>query len=105
MPKLQPVGEVCTFLRWQRKFRIPSSAAFGKIGDEYIEAVYRLAEAHYIPLVHFKKGRNKETVGWATLAQEGTAEGSPPAHGLGTGDGLYHFYFSLSECPFANLGR
>jgi hypothetical protein len=58
VPKLQTVGDVCTFLRWQRKFRIPSSAVFGKIG----EAVNRFAEAHRIPLVHFKKGQNKEEV-------------------------------------------
>src|ERR1700747_356823 len=35
VPKLQTVGEVCVFLRWQRKFKIPSSAAFGKIGDQF----------------------------------------------------------------------
>ena len=29
VPKLQPVGQVCIFLRWQRKFKIRSSAAFG----------------------------------------------------------------------------
>jgi hypothetical protein len=23
VPKLQSVGQVCTFLRWQRKFKIP----------------------------------------------------------------------------------
>jgi hypothetical protein len=46
--------------RWQRKFPIPSSAAFGRIGDEYVKAVYRFAEAHHIPVVHFKKGQNKE---------------------------------------------
>jgi len=34
VPKLQTVGLVFTFLRWQRKFKIPSSAAFGKIGEE-----------------------------------------------------------------------
>src|SRR5207253_6252619 len=50
------------FLRWQRKFKIPSSAAFGKIGEEYVKAVYRFAEAHHIPVVHFKKGQNKEEV-------------------------------------------
>ena len=33
VPRLQAVGDVCTFLRWQRKYPIPSSAAFGKIGD------------------------------------------------------------------------
>ena len=61
VPKLQTVGEVCTFLRWQRKFRIPSSAAFGKIGEAYVKAIYRFAEAHHIPVVHFKKGQNKGT--------------------------------------------
>ena len=60
VPKLQTVGEVCMFLRWQRKFRIPSSAAFGKIGDGYVKAVYRFAEARHIPLVHFNKDPNKE---------------------------------------------
>ncbi len=60
VPRLQAVGDVCTFLRWQRKFPIPSSAAFGRIGDEYVKAVYRFAEAHHIPVVHFKKGQNKE---------------------------------------------
>lgn len=33
VPKLQSVGQVCIFLRWLRKFKVPSSAAFGKIGD------------------------------------------------------------------------
>ena len=31
VPKLQTVGEVCIFLRWQRKFKIPSSAALAKL--------------------------------------------------------------------------
>ena len=60
VPRLQAVGDVCTFLRWQRKFPIPPSAAFGRIGDEYVKAVYRFAEAHHIPVVHFKKCQNKE---------------------------------------------
>src|ERR671914_183790 len=30
LPKLQTVGWVCRFLRWQRHYEIPSSAAFGK---------------------------------------------------------------------------
>jgi hypothetical protein len=62
VPKLQTVGLVCTFLRWQRKFKIPSSAAFGKIGEEYVKAVHRFAEAHHIPVVHFKKGQD-----WARI--------------------------------------
>ena len=48
VPKLQSVGQVCTFLRWQRKFKIPSSAAFGQIGDAYVKAIHRFAEQHQI---------------------------------------------------------
>lgn len=43
VPKLQSVGGVCQFLYWQRGFGIPSSAAFGKIGDAYVAEVYRWA--------------------------------------------------------------
>jgi hypothetical protein len=59
-PKLQAVGDVCTFLRWQRKFPIPSSAAFGKIGDQYIKANHQFAKSNDIPVVHFEKGQDKE---------------------------------------------
>jgi len=62
VPKLQAVGQVCTFLRWQRGFRIPSSAAFGKIGEGYVQAVHRYAQDHGIPVVHFKKGESKEAI-------------------------------------------
>ena len=60
VPKQQSVGDVCKFLRWQRKFKIPSSAAFGKIGNQYVKAVHRFAEQHKIPVVQFKKGEDKE---------------------------------------------
>jgi hypothetical protein len=60
VPRLQAVGDVCTYLRWQRKYPIPSSAAFGKIGEAYVKAVYRCAAAHHIPVVHFQKGENQE---------------------------------------------
>jgi hypothetical protein len=60
VPKLQSVGQVCTFLRWQRKFKIPSSAAFGKINDAYVKAIHRFAEKEKIPVVQFKKGEIKE---------------------------------------------
>ena len=56
VPKLQSVGQVCTFLRWIKGFKIPSSAAFGKIGQAYVKAIHRFAEEHKIPVVHFKKG-------------------------------------------------
>ncbi len=38
VPKLQSVGQVCIFLRWQRKFKIPSSAAFGQMGKAYVKS-------------------------------------------------------------------
>jgi hypothetical protein len=60
--RLQSVGQVCTFLRWQRKFKIPSSAAFGQIGAAYVKAIHRFADEHRIPLVKFKKGEDKEAV-------------------------------------------
>lgn len=60
VPKLQSVGWVCQFLRWQRGFVIPSSAAFGKIGEEYVRQVHRFAEANEIPVVYFQKGDSKE---------------------------------------------
>lgn len=45
VPRLQAVGQVCTFLRWQQKYKIPSSAAFGKIGDGYVKAIYKFANS------------------------------------------------------------
>src|SRR5437867_7659537 len=74
VPKLQSVGQVCIFLRWQRGFKIPSSAAFGKIGDGYVKAIHQYAEEHKIPIVHFEKGQNKEKMAQPYLqaaAQEG----------------------------------
>ena len=62
VPKLQSVGWVCTFLRSQRKFKIPSSAAFGQIGTAYVKAIYQFAEQHQIPVVKFEKGQKKEEV-------------------------------------------
>jgi hypothetical protein len=74
LPKLQSVGQVCTFLRWRRKFKIPSSAAFGKIGEEYVKVIHQFAAAHKIPVVHFEKGQNKEELArpyLETAAREG----------------------------------
>ena len=123
VPKLQSVGDVCKFLRWQKQFKIPSSAAFGKIGDQYGKAVHRFAEQHKIPVVQFKKGQDKEKLArpyleaaartvaglrgadWhragegillAVLAAERAAEGLSSAHGLGPTDGLHPSLLFLS---------
>ena len=62
VPKLQSVGGVCQFLYWQKGFGIPSSAAFGKIGDAYVAEVYRWAKKNAIPVRRFAKGENKEQI-------------------------------------------
>lgn len=62
VPKLQCVGGVCQFLYLQRGFSIPSSAAFGKIGDAYVAEVYRWAKAHAVPVRRFAKGEDKEEI-------------------------------------------
>src|SRR5881409_3973825 len=74
VPKLQSVGQVCTFLRWQRGFRIPSSAAFGKIGEQYVKRMQGVAESRCIALVHFEKGESKEER-VRPLLQEAAREG------------------------------
>jgi hypothetical protein len=78
VPKLQSVGQVCRFLRWQRRFPIPSSAAFGKIGDADVKEVHHFAEASAIPVVHFKKGESKEAEG-RPLMEAGAARGGDGA--------------------------
>jgi hypothetical protein len=75
VPKLQSVGWVCQFLHWQRGFVIPSSAAFGKIGDEYVRAVHRFAEANNIPVIHFGKGDIKEEIARPLLEAAAAAGG------------------------------
>ena len=62
LPKLQTVGWVCQFLRWQRGYEIPSSAAFGKIGDRYVAEIHRWAKANGVPVIWFEKGENKEAI-------------------------------------------
>jgi len=67
LPQLQTVGYVCRFLRWQRNFPIPSSAAFGKIGQQYVRAIQRFAEDHNIPRLKFEKGQDKEKTAFPYL--------------------------------------
>lgn len=59
VPKLQSVGLVCRFLRWQRGFLVPSLAAFGKIGVAYVAKVHKFAADHDIPVVYFDTEKKK----------------------------------------------
>ena len=68
VPKLQSVGWVCRFLRWQRGYEIPSSAAFGKIGDAYVAEIHRWARVNGVPVRRFAKGENKEAIARPLLA-------------------------------------
>src|SRR3989440_576347 len=62
VPKLQSVGQVCRFLHRQRGFPIPSSAAFGQIGEAYAAEIHRWAKANGIPVRYFAKKENKEKI-------------------------------------------
>jgi len=62
VPRLQSVGMVCQFLRWQRGYPIPSSAAFGKIGQAFAAEVHRFAGQNGIPVRYFAKGEKKEEI-------------------------------------------
>lgn len=76
VPKLQSVGQICKFLRWQRGYVIPSSAAFGKIGDAYVRDVEHYAKDNDVPLRHFRKGESKEAIA-RPLIDAAASEGGP----------------------------
>ena len=75
VPKLQSVGQVCRFLHQQRGFPIPSSAAFGQIGEAYVTEMHRWAKANGIPVRHFAKGDNKEKIAEPLLRAAAEAGG------------------------------
>src|SRR5664279_3461024 len=56
------VTRVGASLQTSRTLVIPSSAAFGKIGDAYVAEVHRWAKDHDVPMIHFGKGENKEAI-------------------------------------------
>lgn len=72
--KLQSVGQVCIFLNRQRGYTIPSSAAFGQIGQRYVAAIERFAREQGLEIRHFNKGENKEAIA-APLIEAAAKEG------------------------------
>lgn len=122
VPQLQSVGQVCIFLRGQRKFKIPSSAAFGKMGEVYVKAIHPFAQRHQIPDGAVREGtgqgggssplsgsgsprrsrpgradrdRPGESFGVALVATEGAEESRPSPHGWGPPDGLHPSFLFL----------
>jgi hypothetical protein len=75
VPKLQSVGQVCIFVRRRRKFQIPSSTAFGKIGEAYVQAIHESAQANGIPVVQFqrraKQRENRSSLSGSRRAPKG----------------------------------
>ncbi len=84
VPRLQTVGWVCQFLRWQRGYPIPSSAAFGKIGNAYAAEVRRFAKVGGIPIRRFAKGENKEEIAQPYLEAAAAEGGSGRVVLIGT---------------------
>lgn len=62
VPKLQSVGQVCLFLNRQRGFKIPSSAAFGQIGEAYVAAIHRWAAVEGVIRDNLDVGRPDQVV-------------------------------------------
>lgn len=59
------MGQICIFLRRQRGFRIPSSAAFGQIGKQYEKAIHKFALEGSVQLSF--DGPSNEIIGQAIL--------------------------------------
>lgn len=60
VPDLQTAGGAAGFLLRQRGFRFPSSAAFGKLGEELVTEIDRWAERNHVLTHTFKRGESKE---------------------------------------------
>src|SRR5215204_4896882 len=131
VPKLQSVGWVCQFLRWQRHYEIPSSAAFGKIGDAYVADLHRWATGEWGAGDPVREGREQgghrppadrgrgtrgrrreggadrdragEDPGVAVVEGQGPASPAAPAHGVGPADGLRPPFLLLPVGP--RVGR
>src|SRR5215813_5607331 len=123
VPRLQAVGDVCTFLRWQRRYpdsfisrlwqnwrrlcqgrvpfcRSPSypGGSFQKGREErrHRAAASRRRGAARKGPRRAHRGGTREGVELEIVAAEGTGEGAPPAHGLGTRAGLGQSLLFLS---------
>src|SRR3972149_494816 len=62
IPKLQRETGASWFLRQERKYAMPSSAAMAPISRAFVAAIERYAKAHQIPMLTFEKGQRKDDV-------------------------------------------
>jgi hypothetical protein len=75
IPKLQFEGGASWFLRQERKYPVPSSAAMAPISRAFIEAIESYAKMHQVPLLTFEKGQRKEDVVAPYIKQAAGQEG------------------------------
>lgn len=74
VPQLQAPGQLALFLM-HRGCQFPSSAAFGVIGDAFVNEIKRWAAEHQVPIRHFAKGENKEEIALPLLEAAARAGG------------------------------
>ncbi len=60
VPLMQTAGGAARYLLYQRGVPMPSSAAFGKIGEQYVADIRRWAKEEGVPEFQFQKGESKE---------------------------------------------
>jgi hypothetical protein len=78
VPDLQTGGGAAGFLLRQRGFPHPSSAAFGKLGEELIREIDHWAASGGVMVHHFEKGENKEGLARPLID---AAKAADPDHG------------------------
>ena len=62
IPKLQFAGGASWFLRQERKYPVPSSAAMAPISRAFVAAIESYAQTHQVPVLTFQKGQRKDDV-------------------------------------------
>jgi len=75
IPKLQRESGASWFLRQERKYPVPSSAAMAPISRAFVEAIEAYAKVHQIPMLSFEKGQRKDDVVAPYLRQAAGQEG------------------------------
>jgi hypothetical protein len=85
VPHLQTPGWCARFLRGQRGFGYPSSAAFGQVGKAYEAAIWKFATDNAIPVVRFARGDCKEDIARPYLQAAAAEEGKGRVVLIGVG--------------------
>jgi hypothetical protein len=74
-PRLQCEGGLVHFLLRDPENRVPSPALLGQMTARFVAAIERFAEEHFVPIVRFEKGQDKEDIANEYLARFRQPEG------------------------------